>query len=121
MADRLAAEVDRLLDSRPRAWLAQETGISPSTLSRMLHGQVPLTAARVAAIAAALEVDPRYLLAAAGIPIPGTPADHDPRLGPLMQRVAAAIGALPAPDQELFVAQLSALADLAERLTDPPP
>jgi transcriptional regulator with XRE-family HTH domain len=62
-------EVKRLLKNRPQEWLARQAGVGQSTISRLLHGKNVPETKTIEKIAEVLEVDPRHLLALAGVPV----------------------------------------------------
>jgi transcriptional regulator with XRE-family HTH domain len=69
--------IRRSLGPRPQRWLATETRLDPSTVSKIINGQQPPSLDQVDAIAKALHMTRRALLSLAGYVEPTQGLDLD--------------------------------------------
>lgn len=83
----LGEEIKRHLGSRKQAWLAKESGVTSSTISRIIRGLHTPTNDTIEAIAIALDVDVTHFLRLAGVPIPKFQQKRDPGVEHLAKKL----------------------------------
>lgn len=112
--NQLGNEIIKVLDGRSQYWLARESGVGQSTISRLVRGKGKPTPETLEALARALGIDPSVFMELAGIPQRLISNDVDPSVAYIARRMSD----LPEIYRELAIdavgAQLDVIYTLAE-------
>lgn len=101
----LGREIEKGLGNRSQSWLARESGIGQSTISRLIRGKARPNPDTLEALASALGVDSLYFMKLAGLPVATN------RLDPTIVYVAQRLNTLPSHLREGAVSVLLAQID----------
>jgi transcriptional regulator with XRE-family HTH domain len=113
-ATELRSYIQQYLDRR--GWtmrrLAEEAGISHSTVSRLMRGEIESSPETLAAIAKVMGVDAAFLMRLAGVPLPTPAKDRHPTAEYISQR----LDDLPSYYRELAIEAVAGVVDSFSRV-----
>ncbi|MGB0385813.1 MAG: helix-turn-helix domain-containing protein [Ardenticatenaceae bacterium] len=102
-----------MLNGRSQTWLASESGVGQSTISRLIRGKAKPNPKTLEALAKALGANPLHFMKLAGLPVTSD------QLDPEIAYIARRLGSLPSHLQESAIsalgAQIDAFYDVWER------
>ena len=105
----LGKKIEQALEGRSQSWLARQSGVGQSTVSRLIRGQIRTSPdpETIKAIANALGQDSSHFMTLAGIPLP-TPSSQ---LDPAALHIAERISSLPNQQRKEAVKAMGSVLD----------